>query len=58
MDKIKEKYGNTGPGYPANPTTQKFIKENYQKYPEIFRHSWSTFKNVEKANDAKQKRLF
>jgi len=58
MDKIKEKYGDTGPGYPANLTTQKFIKENYTKYPEIFRHSWQTFKNCEKANDIKQKRLF
>jgi ribonuclease HII len=58
MDKIKKKYGDTGPGYPANPKTQKFIKENYQKYPEIFRKSWSTFKNVEKANDVKQKKLF
>jgi ribonuclease HII len=58
MDKIKKKYGDTGPGYPANPATQKFVKENYLKYPEIFRHSWSTFKNVEKANDEKQKRLF
>jgi len=58
MDKIKKKYGNTGPGYPANALTQKFVKENYKKYPEIFRHSWSTFKNVEKANDVKQKKLF
>ena len=58
MDKIKKKYGDTGPGYPANATTQKFIKENYQKHPEIFRKSWSTFKNVEKQNDVKQKKLF
>jgi ribonuclease HII len=58
MEKIRSKYGETGPGYPANPATQKFIKENYSKYPEIFRHSWSTFKNVEKANDEKQKKLF
>lgn len=58
MDKIKKTYGDTGPGYPANAVTQKFVKENYQKYPEIFRHSWSTFKNVEKANDVKQKKLF
>jgi ribonuclease HII len=58
MDKIKEKYGATGPGYPANETTQKFVKENYLKYPEIFRRSWSTFKNVEKAADPKQKKLF
>jgi ribonuclease HII len=48
MDKIKDKYGNVGPGYPANPITQKFIKENWEKHPEIFRHTWMTFKNHEK----------
>ena len=56
MDKIKEKYGNTGPGYPANPVTQKFIKENWNIYPEIFRHSWSTFKKI--AEGKGQKTLF
>jgi ribonuclease HII len=56
MDKIKKKYGDTGPGYPANAQTQKFIKENWDKHPEIFRHSWSTFKNCEKMKD--QKTLF
>lgn len=48
MERIKKKYGDTGPGYTSNPVTQKFIKENWEKYPEIFRHSWSTFKNQEK----------
>ena len=48
MDQIKEKYGNTGPGYPANPVTQKFIKENWNKHPEIFRHTWATLKNAKK----------
>jgi len=56
MDKIKKKYGDTGPGYPSNAITQKFVKENWNKHPEIFRHSWSTFKNVEKAKG--QKTLF
>jgi len=56
MDEIKKKYGNTGPGYPANSVTQKFIKENWEKNPEIFRHSWSTFKNQEKMKN--QKTLF
>lgn len=46
MDKIKEKYGDTGPGYPSSPLTKKFIAENFDKYPEIFRKSWSTFKKV------------
>lgn len=58
MARIQKQYGDTGPGYPANPKTQKFIKENWQKHPEIFRKSWSTFKNIEKANDEKQKKLF
>jgi len=58
MARIQKQYGDTGPGYPANPATQKFIKENWKKHPEIFRKSWSTFKNIEKANDEKQKKLF
>ena len=53
MDKIKAKYGNTGPGYCSNPITQKFIKENWEKHPEIFRKSWVTFKNCEKAKGQK-----
>ncbi len=55
MDEIKSTYGETGPGYPSNPVTQKFIKENWEKHPDIFRKSWSTFKNHEKMKH--QKRL-
>lgn len=54
MDKIKAKYGNTGPGYSSNPITQKFIKENFEKHPEIFRKSWSTFKNLVKVKNQKK----
>ena len=50
MDKIKKKYGDTGPGYPANETTKKFVKENWEKYPEIFRKTWSSY---QKHKDAK-----
>ena len=53
MNKIKEKYGLTGPGYPANPTTKIFIKENWEKHPEIFRKTWVTFKNHEKMKNQK-----
>ncbi len=56
VEKLKKKYGNIGPGYPANQITQKFIKENWEKHPEIFRHSWSTFKNHERAKG--QRTLF
>ena len=48
MDKIKKRYGNTGPGYSSSPITQKFIKENWEKHPEIFRKTWATWKNHEK----------
>ncbi len=54
MDKIKEKYGNTGPGYTSNPITQKFVKENWEKHSEIFRKTWVTFKNHEKMKDQKK----
>jgi ribonuclease HII len=50
MEEIKEKYGETGPGYSSNAVTQKFIKENWSKYPEIFRHTWATLKNAKKAS--------
>jgi ribonuclease HII len=45
MERIQEKYGETGPGYTSNEITQKFLKENWEKHPEIFRHSWISYKN-------------
>ena len=33
-----------GSGYPSNPVCQKFLKDNFEKYPEFIRKSWSTFK--------------
>ncbi len=53
MDIIKEKYGDTGPGYPGNESTKKFLAENWEKYPEIFRKTWSTFKNQAKTKHQK-----
>ncbi len=38
--KIKEPIGS---GYPADPITKEFLKNNWDKYPEIFRHSWATY---------------
>jgi len=54
IEKLKKKYREIGPGYPANSITQKFIKENWEKHPEIFRKSWSTFKNHEKMKNQKK----
>jgi len=44
IEKMKETYGDCGSGYPADPKTKQFLKENWDKYPEIFRKSWSTYK--------------
>jgi len=53
MDEIKEKYGDTGPGYPANAITRKFVADNWNKYPEIFRKSWATYKNIVSGKEQK-----
>ena len=47
--KIKENFGS---GYASDPYTQKFLKENFGKYPEIFRKTWSTYRKI-----ANQKKL-
>ncbi|MEK6907548.1 MAG: ribonuclease HII, partial [Nanoarchaeota archaeon] len=46
---IKE---NIGSGYASDPYTIKFLKNNYNKYPEIFRKTWKTYKRI-----ANQKKL-
>lgn len=40
---IKE---NIGSGYPADPITKEFLKNNWNKYSEIFRHSWETYRKI------------
>jgi len=54
MEEIRKKYGDTGTGYPADPKTKKFVAENWQKHPEIFRKTWSTFKNHAKMKNQKK----
>jgi ribonuclease HII len=49
IKELLKKYGNIGSGYPADPITQKFLKENWNKHPEIFRKTWITYKNHEKS---------
>ena len=44
-----------GPGYMSNIITQKFLKENWEKHPEIFRKSWISWKNHK--NHKEQKSL-
>lgn len=56
IENLKKKYNiNFGSGYPSDPVTQNFLKNNYNKYPEIFRKTWVTYRNV--AEKKKQKSL-
>jgi ribonuclease HII len=57
MDKIKEKYGKTGSGYPADPKTKEFVKNNWDKHPEIFRKTWATYKKISEKEKRYQKTL-
>ena len=54
IEKLKKKYGDFGPGYSSNPITQKFLKENWEKHPELFRKTWVTWKNHKKAKDQRK----
>jgi ribonuclease HII len=49
VKKLEKKYGEIGPGYQSNAITQKFIQENWEKHPEIFRKSWLTWQSQRKA---------
>lgn len=46
IETLKKKYGDMGSGYPSDPKTKAFLLKNAKKYPEIFRKSWATYKNL------------
>ncbi|MEK6947808.1 MAG: ribonuclease HII [Nanoarchaeota archaeon] len=52
---IKKQLGfDCGSGYPSDPLTKEFLKNNWEKYPEIFRKSWSSY--LEYSNGKKSKK--
>jgi ribonuclease HII len=57
IDELKEKYGDFGSGYPSDPKTQEFLKENWNN-PQIdfIRKQWASWKNIKKEKE--QKKLF
>lgn len=47
IESIKKHIGiQFGSGYPADERTVRFLKENWQKHPEVFRHSWAPYKKI------------
>ncbi|MEK6849890.1 MAG: ribonuclease HII [Nanoarchaeota archaeon] len=44
---LRKKIGvDFGSGYITDPKTKAFVDSYWDKFPEIFRHSWKTFKNA------------
>ncbi len=50
IEEMKKKYGDMGSGYPSDPKTKAFLLKNAKKYPELFRKSWATYKNLAQQN--------
>jgi len=47
IEKIKKKIGiDFGSGYMTDPKTVEFLKNNFEKYPELFRKSWFPYKDL------------
>ena len=62
VEKLKieyKKYGDIGSGYPADPTTKKFLKEHGKELENsgIFRKTWSTWKELFPQKSKKQASL-
>ncbi len=60
VEKIKDKYGDTGSGYPSDPITILFLKKYGQKYKNenLFRKTWKTWKNLYPEKDQKTLNYF
>jgi ribonuclease HII len=54
VEKIKQQIGiDFGSGYPSDEKTQLFLKKNWDRFPQIFRQTWASYKNVAKAKQQK-----
>ncbi|MAG91316.1 ribonuclease HII [Candidatus Woesearchaeota archaeon] len=49
IEKLKKQIGKDfGSGYMSDPKTAKFLKDNFEKYPDIFRKSWAPYQDLVK----------
>ncbi len=46
-----------GSGYVADPKTKAFLDKNWNKHPELFRHSWAPYKKLVEEIAGKQQKL-
>lgn len=59
--KLKRELGvDFGSGYPSDPKTKEFIKENFadERYQKLIRFSWMTVKKLIKERESRQEKLF
>lgn len=60
IEKLKEKHGDIGCGYPTDPKTIEFLKkclEKNKEYPDFVRKSWKPAKKLKEETQARQLRL-
>ena len=58
IEKLKKHVGcDFGSGYPADERTVRFLKENWQKHPELFRKRWAPYKKLVEDARPKQQKL-
>ncbi|MEM1606669.1 MAG: ribonuclease HII [Candidatus Bathyarchaeia archaeon] len=60
IENLKNKYGDLGSGYVADPRTIKFLKdwvERYGSYPDFVRKTWKTARAILMEKEARQKNL-
>ncbi|MBT4870882.1 MAG: ribonuclease HII [Candidatus Diapherotrites archaeon] len=61
IEKLRNKYGDFGSGYPSDPKTKKYLEEYFNKnnkLPPMSRVFWSTCKKYVPAGDRAQQKLF
>lgn len=49
IERLSEKYGDIGSGYPSDPTTKEYLENYYEKnedFPDFVRNSWGTIERI------------